>query len=159
MAIIFICWLAVYYCTPRSEILHTWWRRQLYTSNRWSLQRLGLCLELVVFEQLGRDLYRATPALTRALGFCCLIRRTAPFFAMYNKQRLQRVYFNLDTHDNPNWYHCLYHLVIYTSKLYSFTLNLVRLWTLTVCYLSDFVIVVLKKTYSGFRVFCIVQKN
>jgi hypothetical protein len=27
----------------------------------------------------GRDLYRATPAVTRGLGFSGLIRRTAPF--------------------------------------------------------------------------------
>jgi hypothetical protein len=27
----------------------------------------------------GRDLYRATPAVTRGLGFSSLIRRTAPF--------------------------------------------------------------------------------
>ena len=27
----------------------------------------------------GRDLYRATPAVTRGLGFCCLIQRTTPY--------------------------------------------------------------------------------
>jgi hypothetical protein len=41
------------------------------------LQNLDLCSELRAFEQ--EDFYRATPAVTRGLGFSGLIRRTAPF--------------------------------------------------------------------------------
>ena len=32
---------------------------------------------------VGRDLYRATPAVTRDLGFRVLTRRTAPFIRVY----------------------------------------------------------------------------
>jgi hypothetical protein len=35
----------------------------------------------------GRDLYRATPAVTRDLGFCGLIRRTAPFSCLLQHTR------------------------------------------------------------------------
>ena len=41
------------------------------------LQHLGLKSAPIVFDQ-GRDLYRATPALTRGVGFCDLTRRTVP---------------------------------------------------------------------------------
>jgi hypothetical protein len=42
------------------------------------LQNLGLCSAFMGFWA-RRDLYRATPILARGLGFCGLIRRTAPF--------------------------------------------------------------------------------
>ena len=35
----------------------------------------------------GRDLYRATPAVTRDLGFSGLIRRTAPFSRLLRHTR------------------------------------------------------------------------
>jgi hypothetical protein len=35
----------------------------------------------------GRDLYRATPAVTRDLGFSGLIRRTAPFCRLLRHTR------------------------------------------------------------------------
>ena len=35
----------------------------------------------------GRDLYRATPAVTRGLGFSGLIRRTAPFSRLFRHTR------------------------------------------------------------------------
>jgi hypothetical protein len=35
----------------------------------------------------GRDLYRATPAVTRGLGFSCLIRRTATFSRLLRHTR------------------------------------------------------------------------
>jgi hypothetical protein len=35
----------------------------------------------------GRDLYRATPAMTRGLAFCCLIRRTSPFSPLLRHTR------------------------------------------------------------------------
>jgi hypothetical protein len=41
------------------------------------LQTLGLCTALRAFEQ--GDLYRATPVVTRDLGFSGFIRRIAPF--------------------------------------------------------------------------------
>jgi hypothetical protein len=34
----------------------------------------------------GRDLYRATPTVTRGLGFSCLFRRTAPLSHSYDTQ-------------------------------------------------------------------------
>ena len=35
----------------------------------------------------GRDLYRATPALTRGLGFCGLVRRTVPLPWLVQQER------------------------------------------------------------------------
>jgi hypothetical protein len=46
------------------------------------LQNLGLCSALRAF-----DLYRATPAVTRDLGFSGLIRRTAPFSRLLRHTR------------------------------------------------------------------------
>jgi hypothetical protein len=46
------------------------------------LQNLGLCSALMLGTEVlwaGRDLYRATPAVTRGLVFFSLIRKTAPF--------------------------------------------------------------------------------
>jgi hypothetical protein len=47
------------------------------------LQNLGLYSGLWA----GRDLYRATPAVTRDLGFSSLIRRTAPFSRLLRHTR------------------------------------------------------------------------
>jgi hypothetical protein len=47
----------------------------------------------------GRDLYRATPAVTRDLGFSGLIRRTAPFSRLLRHTRsVWRTYSNPDAH-------------------------------------------------------------
>ena len=62
-------------CTSRSRIFH------LYgdvTITGEGLQNLGLCSALRAFWA-GRDLYRASPAVTRDLGLSGLIRRTTPF--------------------------------------------------------------------------------
>jgi hypothetical protein len=40
-----------------------------------------------MFDALERDLYRATPAVTRDLGFSGLIRRTAPFSRLLRHTR------------------------------------------------------------------------
>jgi hypothetical protein len=37
--------------------------------------------------QAGRDLYRATPAVTQGIGFTCLIRRTTPFSCLLGHTR------------------------------------------------------------------------
>jgi hypothetical protein len=68
-------WLIIYGFTSRSRIFH------LYgdiTITGEGLQNLGLCSALRAFWA-GRDLYRATPAVTRDLGFPGLVRRSAPF--------------------------------------------------------------------------------
>jgi hypothetical protein len=63
---IMIDWLIVYGFTSRSRIFH--WRAAKFRP------KLGAqCL------WAGRDLYRATHAVTQDLGFSGLIRRTAPF--------------------------------------------------------------------------------
>jgi hypothetical protein len=52
----------------------------------------------------GRDIYRATPAVTRDLGFPGLIRRTTPFcdsVASYDTQGMWRIYYNPDPHGSP----------------------------------------------------------
>jgi hypothetical protein len=46
----------------------------------------------------GRDLYRATPDVTRGLGFSGLIRRTAPFSRLLRHEGMWRIYSNLDPH-------------------------------------------------------------
>jgi hypothetical protein len=51
------------------------------------LQNLGQCSALRAFEQGGRDLYRATTAVTRDLVFSGLIRRTAPFCRLLRHSR------------------------------------------------------------------------
>jgi hypothetical protein len=64
-----IDWLIIYGFTSRSRIFHhCWWRAAKF---RLMLGAQGLWA--------GRDLYRATSAVTRDLSFSCLIRRTAPF--------------------------------------------------------------------------------
>jgi hypothetical protein len=64
------------------------------------LQNLGLYSALRAFEHAGRDLYRATPAVTRDLGFSGLIRRTAPFSRLFNTthEGMWRIYSNPDPH-------------------------------------------------------------
>jgi hypothetical protein len=55
------------------------WRRHQATKFRSMLGAQGLCA--------GRDLYRATPAVTQDLGFFGLIRRTAPFSRLLRHTR------------------------------------------------------------------------
>jgi hypothetical protein len=78
-----IYWLIIYGCTSLSRIFsliwrrhHSWWRAakfrpMLGAQNLWA----------------GRDLYHATPAVTRDLGFSGLIRRTAPFCRLLRHTR------------------------------------------------------------------------
>jgi hypothetical protein len=70
--------------TSSSKFFHLYWNVTIAGEG---LQNLGLCLALRAFEQGGflschmycdrRELYRATPTVTRGLGFSNLIRRTA----------------------------------------------------------------------------------
>jgi hypothetical protein len=46
----------------------------------------------------GRDLYRATPAVTWGLGFSGLIRRTTPFSRLLRHNGVWRIYSNPDPH-------------------------------------------------------------
>jgi hypothetical protein len=46
----------------------------------------------------GRDLYRATPVVTRDLGFSGLIRRTTPFSRLLPHEGMWRIYSNPDPH-------------------------------------------------------------
>ena len=53
------------------------------------LQKFGLCSTLWVLEDFfvsGRDLYRATPAVTRVLGFCGLNSSTVKSLCTTRKQ-------------------------------------------------------------------------
>ena len=78
-----IDWLIIHCFTSRSRIFH------LYgdvTITGEGLQNLGLCSALRAFEQ-GGIFYRATPAVTRGLGFSGLIRRTAPFSRLLRHTR------------------------------------------------------------------------
>jgi hypothetical protein len=70
-------WLIIYGFTSRSRIFHVHciWRRH---HCRWRAAKFWLTLGAQGLWA-GRDLYRATPAVTRDLGFFGLIRRTAPF--------------------------------------------------------------------------------
>jgi hypothetical protein len=60
------------------------WRRH---HCRWRAVNLGLCLAFRAFSRAGRDLDRATPAVTLGLGFSDLIRRTAPFSRLLRHTR------------------------------------------------------------------------
>jgi hypothetical protein len=71
------------------------WRRH---HCRW---RAAKCRPMLVTQGLwvGRDLYRATPAVTRDLGFSGLIRRTAPFWSpLATYEGMWRIYSNPDPH-------------------------------------------------------------
>jgi hypothetical protein len=69
-----INWLFTVF-TSRSRIFHLIWRRH---HCQWRAAKFRLMLGAQGLWA-GRDLYRATPAVTRDLGFSGLIRRTAPF--------------------------------------------------------------------------------
>jgi hypothetical protein len=71
-------WLIIYGFTSRSRIFHIC-RRHRATKFRPMLGAQGLWA--------GRDLYRATPAVTRGLGFSGLIRRNAPFSRLLRHPR------------------------------------------------------------------------
>jgi hypothetical protein len=60
------------------------WRRH---HCRWRAANLSLCSALRAFEQGGGGLYRATPAVSRDLGFSGLIQRTAPFSRLLRHMR------------------------------------------------------------------------
>jgi hypothetical protein len=68
-------WLIIYCFTSHSRIFH------LYGDVTITGEGLQKFRPTFVVQDLcaGRDLYRATPAVTRDLGFSGLIRRTAPF--------------------------------------------------------------------------------
>jgi hypothetical protein len=70
-----IVWLIIYCFTSRSRIFHL---HGDVTIAGEGLQNLGLLLGAQGLWA-GRNLYRATPAVTRDLGFSGLIRRTASF--------------------------------------------------------------------------------
>jgi hypothetical protein len=61
------------FCVMHNNISFVW----ICHHYRWRATKFRLMLGAWGFWA-GRDLYRATPALTRALGFSSLIRRTAP---------------------------------------------------------------------------------
>jgi hypothetical protein len=67
--------LIIYYFTSNSRIFHIYGGVTIIGEG---LQNLGMCSG-AQGPRAGRDLYRATPAVTRGLGFPGLIRRTAPF--------------------------------------------------------------------------------
>jgi hypothetical protein len=64
-----IDWLIINGFTSRSRIFHLYGDVTIAGEG---LQNLGLCSALRAFEQ-GKDLYRATPAVTWDLGFSGLI--------------------------------------------------------------------------------------
>jgi hypothetical protein len=66
------------------------WRRH---NCRWTAAKFRLMLGT---QRLwaGRDLYRATPAVTRSLSFSGLIQRTAPFSCLLRHTGMWRIYSN-----------------------------------------------------------------
>jgi hypothetical protein len=72
---LFIDWLIIHGFTSRSRIFSLIWRRH---HCRWKAAKFRPKLGAQGLWA-GRDLYRATPAVTRDLGFSGLVRRTAPF--------------------------------------------------------------------------------
>jgi hypothetical protein len=71
-----IDWLIIYCFTSRSIIFH--WYGDVTIAGE-GLQNLGRPMLGAQGLWAGRDLYCATPALTRDLDFSGLIRRAAPF--------------------------------------------------------------------------------
>jgi hypothetical protein len=78
-----IDWLIGYCLTSRSRMFH------LYGDVTITGEGLKKCWPMLGTHGLwaGRDLYRATPAVTRDLGFSGLIRRTAPFSRLLRHTR------------------------------------------------------------------------
>jgi hypothetical protein len=76
-------WLIIHGFTSHSRIFHLYGDVTIAGEG---LQNLGLCSALRAFEQRG-DLYRATPPVTRDLGFFGLIRRTAPYSCLLRHTR------------------------------------------------------------------------
>jgi hypothetical protein len=74
-----IDWLIIYGFTSRSRIFH------LYGDV--TIAGEGLPMFGAQGLWAGRDLYHATPAVTRDLGFSSLIRRTAPFSRLLRHTR------------------------------------------------------------------------
>jgi hypothetical protein len=74
--------LIIYCYTSRSRIFYSWRRHHC----RWRATKFR---PMLVAEGLwaGRDLYRATPTVTRDLGFFGLIRTTAPFSRLFGHAR------------------------------------------------------------------------
>jgi hypothetical protein len=77
-----IDWLIIYGFTSRSRIFHLYGDVTIAGEG---LQNLGLCSALRTLEQ--GDLFRATPAVTRGLGFSGLIRSTAAFCRLLRHTR------------------------------------------------------------------------
>jgi hypothetical protein len=77
--------LIVYSCTSYSRIFHLYGYVTIY-DYRW---RVANCRPMLGAQGLwaGRDLYRAIPAVTRALGLPGLIRRTTSFSRLLRHKR------------------------------------------------------------------------
>jgi hypothetical protein len=75
-------WLFIYCFTSRSKKNSLIWRRHHY---RWRAAKFRPMLGTQGLWA-GRDLYRATPAVTWVLGISCLIQRTASFSQLYDTQ-------------------------------------------------------------------------
>jgi hypothetical protein len=79
-----LCFYLFIYCfTPRFTFFSLMWRRHHY---RW---RAAIFRPMLGAQGLwaGRDLYHTIPAVTRGLGFPCLIRRTASFCRLLQHAR------------------------------------------------------------------------
>jgi hypothetical protein len=76
----------------------------------------------------GRDLYRASPAVTRGLGFYGLIKRTAPFSRLFRHKGMWRTYSNPDLHGFFNFevtqeMCCIFHNILRTIHFILFVLE------------------------------------
>jgi hypothetical protein len=77
------CWIDyILFDVPLKNISLIWRRHH----SRWRATKFRLMLGAQGLWA-GRDLHRATPAMTRGLGFSGLIRRTAPFSRLLRHRR------------------------------------------------------------------------
>jgi hypothetical protein len=77
-----IDWLFTVLC-PAQRIFHVLWRRRFYRP----VKGCKIWAYALRSGPLSRDLYRASSAVTRGLGFSGLIRRTAPFSRLLRHTR------------------------------------------------------------------------
>jgi hypothetical protein len=91
---IFVLFILFYFPLKYFSLI---WRRHRY---RWRAAKFRPMLDAQgIWAE--RDLYRATPAVTRDLGFSGLIWRTAPFSRLLRHTRGVEIYFNPDPHGFP----------------------------------------------------------
>jgi hypothetical protein len=79
---LFQVWLILYCFTSRSRIFQLIWCHHF----RWRAPKIRPMLDAHGLWA-GWDFYRATPAVTRGLGFPSLIRRTTPFGRLLRQTR------------------------------------------------------------------------